>query len=57
VLAGLLARLSAVAAPEGLRRLGDITARMLHRVPAAVELRPGTCTSATSSPPSASRGS
>lgn len=40
VLAGLLARLSAVAAPEGLRRLGDITARMLHRVPAAVELRP-----------------
>ncbi|MER6614816.1 aminoglycoside phosphotransferase family protein [Streptomyces xantholiticus] len=38
VLAGLLARLSSVAAPEGLRRLGDVTGRMLERVPAAVEL-------------------
>jgi streptomycin 6-kinase len=38
ILAGLLARLSSVAAPEGLRRLGDVAARMLHRVPAAVEL-------------------
>jgi streptomycin 6-kinase len=38
ILAGLLARTSSVAAPEGLRRLGDVTARMLERVPAAVEL-------------------
>ncbi|WP_307714798.1 aminoglycoside phosphotransferase family protein [Streptomyces sp. V4I23] len=36
VLAGLLARLSSVAAPEGLRRLGDVAARMLAQVTDAV---------------------
>ncbi|QNP67403.1 aminoglycoside phosphotransferase family protein [Streptomyces genisteinicus] len=37
ILAGLLARLSAVPAPEGLRRLSDIAERMTARVPEAVE--------------------
>ncbi|MEU2507865.1 aminoglycoside phosphotransferase family protein [Streptomyces sp. NPDC007863] len=36
ILAGLLARLSAVPAPPGLRRLDAIVARMLARVPEAV---------------------
>ncbi|WP_328943399.1 aminoglycoside phosphotransferase family protein [Streptomyces sp. NBC_00250] len=36
VVAGLLARLTAVPAPEGLRRLGDIAAGMLADVPDAV---------------------
>lgn len=36
ILAGLLARLVAVPAPEGLRRLADITAAMVDAVPAAV---------------------
>ncbi|NWF27778.1 hydroxyurea phosphotransferase [Streptomyces sp. PKU-EA00015] len=36
VLAGLLARLSSVAAPEGLRGLGDVAARMLVQVTDAV---------------------
>ena len=35
ILAELLARLTAVPAPEGLRRLGDIAARMLDGVPRA----------------------
>lgn len=35
ILADLLARLVAVPAPPGLRRLGDIAARMLDRTPAA----------------------
>ncbi|MDV9190917.1 aminoglycoside phosphotransferase family protein [Streptomyces sp. SR27] len=37
VVAGLLARLSAVPAPAGLRGLGDITAAMLDAVPGAAE--------------------
>ncbi|MGW7364439.1 aminoglycoside phosphotransferase family protein [Streptomyces sp. NPDC054841] len=37
ILAELLARLVAVTAPEGLRRLGDIAAAMLDDVPGAVE--------------------
>ncbi|UNO42911.1 aminoglycoside phosphotransferase family protein [Streptomyces sp. MST-110588] len=36
ILAGLLARLTAVPAPEGLRRLSDIAAAMLEEVPRAV---------------------
>ncbi|MBA4865867.1 hydroxyurea phosphotransferase [Streptomyces sp. PSKA54] len=36
VIAELLARLTAVPAPEGMRRLGDIAERMLERVPGAV---------------------
>ncbi|MFE0652741.1 aminoglycoside phosphotransferase family protein [Streptomyces sp. NPDC059534] len=36
IVAGLLARLVAVPAPEGMRRLGDIAAAMLTQVPAAV---------------------
>ncbi|MFG2329715.1 aminoglycoside phosphotransferase family protein [Streptomyces sp. NPDC048604] len=36
ILAGLLARLAVVAAPAGLRMLGDVAAGMLERVPAAV---------------------
>lgn len=36
VLAGLLARLSSVAAPDGMRRLGDIAERMRQRLPGAV---------------------
>ncbi|NML49987.1 hydroxyurea phosphotransferase [Streptomyces sp. R302] len=36
ILAGLLARLSAVPAPRGLRRLDAVAARMLARVPGAV---------------------
>jgi streptomycin 6-kinase len=36
ILAGLLARLVAHPAPEGLRRLGDIARRMLDEVPAAL---------------------
>ncbi|MFI1399500.1 aminoglycoside phosphotransferase family protein [Streptomyces sp. NPDC020681] len=35
ILAGLLARLTSLPAPDGLRRLGDIAARMLDRVPQA----------------------
>lgn len=37
VIARLLARLTAVPAPEGLRRLGDIAAAMLERVPGALK--------------------
>lgn len=37
ILAGLLRRLSAVPAPDGLRRLGDVAADMLAATPAAVE--------------------
>ncbi|WP_405779461.1 aminoglycoside phosphotransferase family protein [Streptomyces sp. NBC_00859] len=40
VIAGLLARLTSVPAPEGTRQLGDIAARMLGRVPAAAEALP-----------------
>jgi streptomycin 6-kinase len=36
ILAGLLARLVSVPAPQGLRSLGDIAAEMLERVPQAV---------------------
>ncbi|MGX5188937.1 aminoglycoside phosphotransferase family protein [Streptomyces avermitilis] len=36
VVARLLARLTALPAPEGMRRLGDITAAMLEQVPGAV---------------------
>ncbi|MFC0628936.1 aminoglycoside phosphotransferase family protein [Kribbella deserti] len=36
ILAGILARLVAVEAPDGLRRLGDIAADMLDQVPAAL---------------------
>jgi streptomycin 6-kinase len=36
VVARLLARLTAVEAPAGLRRLGDIAAQALHRTPAAL---------------------
>ncbi|MFF1511507.1 aminoglycoside phosphotransferase family protein [Streptomyces sp. NPDC058326] len=36
IVAGLLARLTAVPAPDGLRSLGDIAARMLAEVPDAV---------------------
>ncbi|MGW0826544.1 aminoglycoside phosphotransferase family protein [Streptomyces sp. NPDC002845] len=36
VIARLLARLTSVPAPEGLRRLGDITANMLERTPAVL---------------------
>jgi streptomycin 6-kinase len=39
VLAGLLARLTAVPAPPGVRRLGDIAAAMLAEVPREVPLR------------------
>jgi streptomycin 6-kinase len=39
-LSELLARLSAVPAPPGLRRLDDIVARLLDRVPAAVRTTP-----------------
>ncbi|RKN06352.1 hydroxyurea phosphotransferase [Streptomyces radicis] len=35
-LSGLLARLTSAPAPEGMRRLGDIAARMLERVPPAL---------------------
>ncbi|SFE97574.1 streptomycin 6-kinase [Streptomyces mirabilis] len=38
VVARLLARLTAVPAPEGMRRLGDITEAMLERVPGALKL-------------------
>jgi streptomycin 6-kinase len=38
VVARLLARLTAVPAPEGMRRLGDIAAAMLERVPGALKL-------------------
>ncbi|MFE3269548.1 aminoglycoside phosphotransferase family protein [Streptomyces sp. NPDC059215] len=40
VVARLLARLTAVAAPEGMRRLGDIAADMLERVPGALRRIP-----------------
>ncbi|QFZ75650.1 hydroxyurea phosphotransferase [Streptomyces fagopyri] len=40
VVARLLARLTAVAAPEGVRRLGDIAADMLERVPGALRRIP-----------------
>ncbi|GGX47205.1 aminoglycoside phosphotransferase family protein [Streptomyces fructofermentans] len=36
VVAGLLARITAVPAPRGLRRLGDIVARMAERLPSAL---------------------
>ncbi|MFD9277405.1 aminoglycoside phosphotransferase family protein [Streptomyces mirabilis] len=38
VVARLLARLTAVPAPEGMRRLGDIAEAMLERVPGALKL-------------------
>jgi streptomycin 6-kinase len=38
VIAGLLARLNAVTAPPGLRRLGDIAAAMLDEVPRTLRL-------------------
>ncbi|MFF1601095.1 aminoglycoside phosphotransferase family protein [Streptomyces mirabilis] len=38
VVARLLARLTAVPAPEGMRRLGDIAGAMLERVPGALKL-------------------
>jgi streptomycin 6-kinase len=38
VVARLLARLTAVPAPEGIRRLGDIAEAMLERVPGALKL-------------------
>ncbi|WP_393098205.1 aminoglycoside phosphotransferase family protein [Streptomyces sp. LN325] len=40
VIARLLARLTAVAAPEGVRRLGDVAADMLERVPGALRRIP-----------------
>ncbi|WP_020672300.1 aminoglycoside phosphotransferase family protein [Amycolatopsis nigrescens] len=40
ILAELLARLTAVPAPDGLRRLADITAAMLDQVPQAVPVLP-----------------
>jgi streptomycin 6-kinase len=40
-LSELLTRLHAVSAPEGIRRLADIAAGMLDRVPRALTLRPG----------------
>lgn len=40
VIARLLARLTAAPAPEGLRRLGDLTAAMLDRVPRALRRIP-----------------
>ncbi|WSS85743.1 aminoglycoside phosphotransferase family protein [Streptomyces sp. NBC_01176] len=40
VIARLLVRLTAVAAPEGVRRLGDVAADMLERVPGALRRIP-----------------
>ncbi|MGW0535842.1 aminoglycoside phosphotransferase family protein [Streptomyces sp. NPDC003032] len=40
VIAGLLARLTARPAPEGMRRLGDIAARMVDDLPAALKAIP-----------------
>ena len=40
VIADLLARLSAVAAPAGVRRLADVTVALLGRVPRALSLQP-----------------
>ncbi|MEV0225754.1 aminoglycoside phosphotransferase family protein [Streptomyces sp. NPDC050704] len=37
ILAGLLARVTAVAAPEGMRRLGDIVAGMVERLPPVLD--------------------
>ncbi|MFE7166928.1 aminoglycoside phosphotransferase family protein [Streptomyces sp. NPDC057616] len=44
VIAGLLARLTAAAAPPGMRRLGDIARTMLERTPRALESIPDTAT-------------
>ncbi|MFD7718057.1 aminoglycoside phosphotransferase family protein [Streptomyces sp. NPDC059814] len=41
-LAGLMARLHSVSAPEGLRALGDVARDMLASVPAAAAVLPGT---------------